>query len=112
MEIGDRVKIEIEKLVLGGDGLAHIGRLVVFVPYSCPGDELLVEIIKLKSNYATGKIVEIIKPSKERQIPQCPYFFQPGKTDFCGGCNWQHLDYPIQLKYKQELMQESLQQLN
>ncbi len=111
MEIGDRVKIEIEKLVLGGDGLAHIGRLVVFVPYSCPGDELLVEIIKLKSNYATGKIVEIIKPSKERQIPQCPYFFQPGKTDFCGGCNWQHLDYSIQLKYKQELMQEALQQL-
>ncbi len=111
MNIGDKVKIKIEKIVLGGDGLGHIGRLVVFVPYTCPGDEVLVEITKLKSNYSSGKIVEIINPSNEREVPQCPYFFQPGKENFCGGCNWQHLNYSVQIKYKLDLIQETLKQL-
>ena len=38
----------------------------------------------------------------ERVEPGCPYFGR------CGGCQYQHIDYPAQLRYKSEILRETL----
>lgn len=68
---------------------------VTFVPFSIPGDVLEIEITKEKKNYNEGKIVKIIKPSKNRIVPPCPYF------GVCGGCAYQMLQYDDSILEKQ-----------
>lgn len=49
--------------------------------------------------------VRVDKPSPARTTPRCPHFGP------CGGCLWQHLDYPAQLRAKQALVEERLRHL-
>ena len=62
--VDSRHEVTIEKLVYGGDGLAHIGTRAVFVPYAAPGDRLLVRITTLARNYARAVIEEVRDPSR------------------------------------------------
>ena len=39
-EIGQKLEIEIEKIVFGGEGLGRVDGFTVFVPMSVPGDIL------------------------------------------------------------------------
>lgn len=45
-----------------------------------------------------------LRPQDE-VVPRCPHFGP------CGGCLWQHLDYPAQLRAKQAIVEESLRHL-
>ena len=93
-------EIEIEKLIYGGDGLSRHQGKVVFVPYSAPGDRLLIRSVREKKNYTRGEIVKILLKGPGRSHPICPHF---GK---CGGCQWQHLEYPQQLQVKEQILRE------
>lgn len=97
---GEKISVSIEKLIFSGPGLARTDRGVVFVDFAAPGDELEVEITETKKNYARAKIVSIEKASPLRTEAPCRYF------GTCGGCDWQHLQYPVQLKAKHQLLQE------
>src|SRR5439155_17812249 len=92
--VGDVHEVTIEKLVYGGDGLAHVGTQAVFVPFAAVGDQLRVRITEVERNYARGVIEEILSPSPARRTPPCPHF------GACGGCQLQHLDYNAQLAAK------------
>jgi 23S rRNA (uracil1939-C5)-methyltransferase len=105
LAIGSLQEVTIEKLVYGGDGLAHIGSQAVFIPFAAVGDRLLVRITQLARNYARGVIERIITPSPARRTPPCQYF------GVCGGCQLQHLDYEAQLKAKREFLHESLRRI-
>lgn len=94
--------VKIEKLAVGGYGVGRHEGLVIFVPYSVPGDEVVVEITEQKSNHAFAEIKSFIKKSSERVEPPCQYF------ESCGGCNWQHIQPEAQLKYKENLVRENL----
>lgn len=59
----DKIRLTITTLTSMGSGLGRFKDMAVFVDGSAPGDELEVHIIKVKKNYAIGKIVKIIKPS-------------------------------------------------
>lgn len=92
---------------LGGAGIARLREgkdagLVLFIPYSAPGDVLRVRITEQKKNFAYAEIVEIVTPSPHRRVAPCPVFGQ------CGGCNWQHIIYPEQLRQKQAIVEEQL----
>lgn len=94
-------------MTLGGGGIARLqagpdAGLVLFVPFSAPGDVLKVRILEKKKNFGFAEIVEIVTPSPSRVQAPCSIF---GK---CGGCNWQHLSYPEQLKQKQLIVLEQL----
>ena len=65
-EIGQKLEIEIEKIVFGGEGLGRVDGFTIFVPMSVPGDILEIEIISVKKSYARGLITKIIKPGKDR----------------------------------------------
>jgi 23S rRNA (uracil1939-C5)-methyltransferase len=99
------LELEIEKLSLGGDGVARKDGLVYFVPLAAPGDLLSVKITEKKKNFARAEIIKILKPGPSRLKPPCPVF---GK---CGGCNWQHLSYHEQLKQKNLIVREQLRRV-
>lgn len=98
-----RFPVRIEKLAIGGAGVARHDGLVIFVDQAAPGDEVLIEITKAKKNFAEARIVQILKPAPSRRTPPCPV------ANECGGCNWQHIDESEQLRQKELLVRESLQ---
>jgi 23S rRNA (uracil1939-C5)-methyltransferase len=96
----------IECLAFGGKGIARMqDRFVVFIPFTIPGEKVRFEVTRRKKNYAEGRIIEILEKDPGRLIPLCPYF------GTCGGCQLQHMSYPLQAHYKQQTVQESLQTL-
>jgi 23S rRNA (uracil1939-C5)-methyltransferase len=103
--IGESYEVAIEKLVYGGDGLAHIGSQAVFAPLAAPGDFARIRIVECERNYARGVIEELLDPSPLRRTPPCQYF------GACGGCQLQHLDYPAQLEAKASFVRESLRRI-
>ena len=105
MKLNEIITINISDLAMGGEGVGKIGGLAVFVPDSIPGDELKVKLIEIKNNYSRGKMIEIIKPSPDRVAPKCPLAKE------CGGCQWQNISYPAQLKYKTKIVKDTLERL-
>jgi len=85
---------------------------VVFVPYAAPGDKARVEFVEDRKAYSRARLMGLEKASPERVSPPCPYFFQ-GTHDrkWCGGCNWQHLNYAYQIGTKQRLLGEALERI-
>jgi 23S rRNA (uracil1939-C5)-methyltransferase len=93
-------EVTVEKLVYGGMGFARHQGKVVFVPFSAPGDRLLVRRVEEKKTFVRAEIVRILKPGSGRVDPVCPHFAK------CGGCHWQQLDYPHQVRAKQQILEE------
>ena len=103
MKVGERIELTFENLALGGEAVARTADgMVVFVRGGVPGDRGLVEITKRKRQFATGKIIELLEPSALRISPRCEYFGR------CGGCKWQYLAYPDQLRFKHQQVVETL----
>ena len=102
---GQSLELIIEKMAFGGPGIGFVDGFVLFVPKSAPGDKLRVKVYKKKKDYAEARIVEILEPSPARIAPPCTYY------PYCGGCQWQHIDYEYQLQYKAGLIREALDKM-
>ena len=76
------------------------------MPDVAPIEDVEVEIVFVKKNYAEAKLIEVLKPSVERIVPPCPV------AGICGGCNWQHVSYAAQLVQKRSLVRESLRKFS
>ena len=100
-----KVLVHIESVVFRGYGVARIQGKVVFIPHTVTGDEAWIELIEEKKRYAMGKLIQILEPSPWRVTPLCPSF------GVCGGCQWQHIDYPIQGELKKEILKDILKRL-
>jgi 23S rRNA (uracil1939-C5)-methyltransferase len=98
---GDTVNVSIESLGFGGDGVARVSGFVFFVPNSCPGDELTIEVIKVKKSHGFGRIVSVDSPSTFRVEPLCSVHTQ------CGGCGWQQVDYDEQVRAKSKIVEDA-----
>jgi 23S rRNA (uracil1939-C5)-methyltransferase len=98
--------VRIESLAAGGEGIGHLadGR-VVFVPLAAPGDLCEIVLVEDRPRYARASLVRVLEPSEERVNPKCGVFGR------CGGCEWQHLAYPAQLRAKAELIRAALTRL-
>jgi 23S rRNA (uracil1939-C5)-methyltransferase len=100
------MKLQIEKPVYGGAGLAHqpegegAGR-AVFVHFALPG-EIVEARLENKGSVEEASLIEIITPSKDRVLPRCAHFGQ------CGGCQYQHAAYSAQIQMKVAILQETL----
>ncbi len=102
------MQLTIEKLIYGGDGLTRLpadehGRgKTVFVPFVLPGELIEATVVEGRPGFARAKIDRVLTPSPERAEPGCTYFTR------CGGCHYQHIDYAAQLRYKTEILRETL----
>src|ERR1700746_3800202 len=83
--MADELRLSIEKLVYGGDGLAHADGNTVFVPYVLPGEEVRAAVKKRQKKLLRADLLEVIFPAKERGKPSCPHFQK------CGGGRPLHL---------------------
>ncbi len=99
------MQVRIEKLTFGGAGIGRVGGKAIFIRGGIPGEVLEVKITKEKGRYAEAGIEEILRPSSERTLPPCPVFGR------CGGCQWQHIAYPSQLRYKEVILKETLERI-
>jgi 23S rRNA (uracil1939-C5)-methyltransferase len=105
LSIGDVVRIEVDRLAFGGEGVARHQGMVVFVPLAATGDVLDVKIVEIKKNFARASIVQIVRPSGDRREPPCQYYGQ------CGGCQLQHINYESQLQAKATFIRDSLRKI-
>jgi len=94
--------LEISGLVHGGRGLGHHEGRAVFVAMTAPGDRVDCRVIKMKPRYIEAELVEVKTPSPFRRVPPCPYF------GLCGGCQWQHLAYEEQTRWKETIFFDQL----
>jgi 23S rRNA (uracil1939-C5)-methyltransferase len=95
----------IEKLVYGGDGLAHADGNTVFVPYVLPGEQVRAAERAKKKKLVWAELREIVEPAKERIAAKCPHFRA------CGGCHYQHIAQEEQVRLKKEILCETLSRL-
>jgi 23S rRNA (uracil1939-C5)-methyltransferase len=112
MKKGDILELKIDKYAFEGKGIARVKKdesdeqnFVVFVENSFPGDIVKAKILKVKKSFAEARTTEVITNSPYRDKPSCRYF------TVCGGCRQQDIDYNIQVKYKQDQVQEIFERL-
>ena len=101
----DEIKLTITTLTSLGSGLGRFEDMAVFVDGAAVGDEVLVHIIKVKKNYAVGKIKKIIRPSKHRIEPDCEVYSR------CGGCAYRHIKYEAELMEKKQVVTDAMQRI-
>jgi 23S rRNA (uracil1939-C5)-methyltransferase len=105
------LRLTIEKLTYGGEGLARLpadecgpGK-AVFVPFVLPGESVEAVLREEKPGFARAHLEQILAASPRRIDPRCTYFQQ------CGGCHYQHTDYPYQLELKAVILKENLRRI-
>lgn len=103
--MADELRLSIEKLVYGGDGLAHADGNTVFVPYVLPGEEVRAAARSKQKKLLWADLLEVTSAAKERSKPKCPHFQK------CGGCHYQHISPSEQLRLKKEILRETLSRL-
>lgn len=101
----ESMDVTVEKLVMGGEGLARYDGIPIFVPRAVPGDRLRVRLVQRKPDYARAEISEVLEPGPGRRQPPCPYF------ERCGGCDLQQIEDELQPQLKAEAVIETLQRL-
>jgi 23S rRNA (uracil1939-C5)-methyltransferase len=69
---------------------------VYFIKNTVPGDVVDVRVYKKRRGYFEAEPTHWVQTSEDRTEPQCEHF------GVCGGCKWQHLSYPAQLKFKEK----------
>jgi len=97
--------ISIDAAAAEGKAIAKHDGKVIFVPFAAPGDVVDLLVDKQKKSYAEAKITHIHEASAIRTIPQCVHF------GICGGCKWQHVQYPEQLKFKAAQAENDMQRI-
>jgi 23S rRNA (uracil1939-C5)-methyltransferase len=96
-------------MLYGGAAIGRHEGQAVFVTGGLPGETVRVQIDEEHRRFLRATVIDAIDPSPDRVAPRCPHF---GFTDeACGGCQWQHITYEAQLRYKTAIVREQLQRL-
>lgn len=113
------IELTIDSLSNLGAGIARISltadqlpqgstpdtKWVIFIPFALPGEKVLVRIFRNDKNCSHADLVKILEPSPHRREPACSLFGE------CGGCQYQHIDYPTQLEWKTRQVSELLKHM-
>ena len=102
---GELVEVSITDLNDTGEGVGRLGGRVVFVPDTVTGDRVLVRLVQVKPNYATGKLHQVLEESPHRIRAKCMV------ADKCGGCQWQHIASEYQQSAKHNLVVQALERI-
>lgn len=88
-----------------GEGIAKIEGYPIFIEGALIGEKVKVRIVKVKKNYAYGKLIELLEVCEARENPKCKYFSK------CGGCSIQHMSYKKQLDFKWERVRDCISKI-
>jgi 23S rRNA (uracil1939-C5)-methyltransferase len=115
---GLRRTLTIDDLAPGGEGVGRDGARAVFVPFTAPGDEVELEL-PAGEGTAHAELLRVVREGAARLDPPCRHFGlgpvpgAPGATadHLCGGCEWLHVSYALQLATKERLVRETLRRI-
>ncbi len=103
------MKLRMEKAIYGGAALgrapadhAEFAGKAVFVPLALPGELIEANVVSNRRGYITASLDSIVEPASFRTQPGCDYYQR------CGGCQYQHAEYPAQLEMKRAILAETL----
>lgn len=113
---GMKFTVECDTLNHEGQGVCRItgikdGELIekfpLFINEFLPHEKGIVEIIKVSRHYGYAKLFRLFKETAhlDRMNPHCPH------AGSCGGCNIMHMSYPLQLRFKQKMVIDTLRKL-
>lgn len=91
------MEASVQNFSLKGYGVAD----EVEIAHVIPGDKILFELTRKKRLPQKGRLLEVLTPSPDRVEPRCIH------ASTCGGCSWQQMAYPAQLKEKQNRVQKA-----
>jgi len=95
-------EVQITAMTFGPYGVGRADGKTIMVPHAVPGDRLEVVIQSERRDYAIGQVVRVIEAGAGRRTPPCPFLPR------CGGCDWQHIEYPAQVRFKGEVIAREL----
>lgn len=99
----ESARLIITKVAFGGSGIGTLpAGKVCFIPYVIPGEVVTARILRDKKSYAEARLESLHEASPQRVPPPCPVF------GTCGGCQYQHIAYPLQLAIKRDQVIEVL----
>ena len=91
----------------GGSGIGRYRRRTVFVPFTIPGERVLVRPVSEQEHYIHAEGVRLLEASADRVYPACAPFGANG----CVRCHWQHITYEAQLLLKQDVLADQLERV-
>ncbi|MFA6581048.1 MAG: 23S rRNA (uracil(1939)-C(5))-methyltransferase RlmD [Paludibacter sp.] len=94
--------VTITDIAAEGKAITRINDLIVFVPFVVPGDVVDLQVTRKKSNFMEARAIKFHSYSEQRCEAVCQHF------GICGGCKWQILPYPEQIRYKQKQVVDNL----
>ena len=95
-EKNEILKLTIEAIGSEGEGIAHINGYTLFIKDTVPLDVIEAKVIKSGKSFGYARCERIIEHSPDRIESVCPI------SKRCGGCEFQHLSYEAELKFKQD----------
>lgn len=95
----------IEGYASGGEGVARIEGMAVFVKGAIRGERGSVFIDHIGRSAAWGHIHKLLEPSPARVEPDCPYY------GACGGCQFRHMTYAEELEAKRRRVEDALRRI-
>lgn len=117
IKIGTKLKMTFTSLSHEGLGIAKINgynkfneyyeNFPIFVPGILVGESGIVEITKLSKTFGFGTLIKLFPDTivKERVESICKSY------PSCGGCNIMHMSYQAQLKFKEQMVKETLERI-
>ena len=99
------IEVTIDGLTNLGMGVARVDGWVVLTPFVIPGERVRARVFRNFQTYSEADLVEVLEASPDRVTPQCKLY------QMCGGCQYQHMSYPRQLREKTDQVRELMQKL-
>ena len=88
-----------------GKGVIKSGKDIIFCDGLFPGEEADVEILYQRAGVSFAKVKKLYSLSKDRIQPKCKI------CTSCGGCQYQQIQYEIQLVYKTNRVKNAIKRI-
>ncbi len=99
------IRVEIDGVAAGGEGVGRVGGKVVFVAGAIPGDVVDAETVVDRGRWARAEARRLVEPSIHRIAPRCRH------VGVCGGCDWQMVPREVQARWKADMVRGQLRHL-
>jgi len=101
--------LHLDAMTYGGDAIGRVDGRAIFVRGGIAGETVRVQVVEERGGFARAQVTEVVAPSPHRVSPRCPHFGHAPAS--CGGCHWQHVDYPAQLQHKSAIVREQMRRI-
>ncbi|RGO30847.1 23S rRNA (uracil(1939)-C(5))-methyltransferase RlmD [Dorea longicatena] len=106
MQKNELVKVKMEDIGVGGEGIGKVDGYTLFIKDAIIGDVVEAKVMKAKKNYGYARLMNVLTPSKDRiEEVVCPMARK------CGGCQIQEMKYPAQLAFKESKVRGNLERI-